>query len=152
MIALHVLRPASNALGRAAIVFAPMLVLQAGCDSENPFEQVQVSGTVTYDDGSLIPGEYVELQFLPQAPPLEERTHPRPGRAAVTTSDGTFDTVTSHKYGDGIVAGKHKVLVFSFDGQRRPTGAIPDAYTQADTTALEVDTAQAPFRLTIPKP
>ena len=129
-----------------------LLVLQTGCNSENPFEQVQVAGTVTYEDGSMIPGEYVELQFLPQAPPLDERTHPRPGRAAVRTSDGSFDTVTSHKYGDGIAAGKHKVLVFSFDAQRRPTGTVPREYTQASTTPLEVDTAQAPFRLTIKKP
>lgn len=134
-------------------LFVPVLLaLQTGCNSENPFEQVQVAGTVTYEDGTIIPGEYVELQFLPQAPPLDERTHPRPGRAAVRTSDGSFDTVTSHKYGDGITAGKHKVLVFSFDAQRRPTGAVPREYTEASATPLEVDTAQAPFRLTIKRP
>jgi hypothetical protein len=129
-----------------------LIALHVGCGPDNPFEQVQVSGTVTYDDGSLIPGEYVELQFLPQGPAIDARTHPRPGRAAVKPSDGSFDTVTSHKYGDGIAIGKHKVLVYSFDGQRRPTGAIPNEYTKADTTPLEVDTAEAPFRLKIPKP
>ncbi|MEX2169793.1 MAG: hypothetical protein WD851_10815 [Pirellulales bacterium] len=142
-----------RAFQHAAFFIAVGLVLvPIGCSSDNPFDQVQVEGTVTYDDGSMIPGEYVELEFLPQTPPKDPRTHPKQGRAAVKTSDGSFDTVTSHKYGDGVVTGKHKVLVFSFDDQRRPTGAVPPEYTEASTTPLEVDTAQMPWRLTIPKP
>lgn len=142
-----------RAFQHAAIFVAVGVVcVPSGCSSDNPFHQVQAEGTVTYVDGSTIPGEYVELQFLPQTPPKDPRTHPRPGRAVVKTSDGSFDTVTSHKYGDGLVAGKHKVLVFSFDNQRRPTGAVPPEFTEASSTPLEVDTAQLPWRLTIPKP
>jgi hypothetical protein len=128
------------------------MLLASGCNSENPFDQVQVKGTVTYEDGTPIPGEYVELEFLPQAAPKDARTYPRPGRAAVDTSTGKFDTVTSYKYGDGIVAGQHKVLVHSLDSGRRPTGAVPKEYSDAATTPLTVDTAESPFRLTIRKP
>jgi hypothetical protein len=123
-----------------------------GCGTENPFHQVPVSGTVSYVDGSLIPGEYVELEFIPQTPPKGPRTYPRPGRAIVDPSSGKFDTVTSYKYGDGIVAGKHKVLVYSLDADRRPTGAVPLRYQKAETTPLEVDTAKSPFDLKIEKP
>jgi hypothetical protein len=135
----------------ACHVMCGVLLAVVGCGGGNPFDQVKVEGTVKYSDGSLIPGEYVELEFLPQTPPKDQRTHARPGRAAVNPADGRFDAVTSHKYGDGIAVGKHKVLVHSLDANRRPTGAVPAQYQKSETTPLEVDTADAPFDLRVEK-
>jgi hypothetical protein len=122
-----------------------------GCGTDNPFKQVQVKGEVSYADGILIPGEYVELEFIPQTPPKDVRTHARPGRAVVDPATGKFDTVTSHKYGDGVAVGRHKVLVHSLDANRRPTGAVPARYQNVETTPLEVDTADSPFVLKVEK-
>lgn len=86
-----------------------------GCGSGEPFEMLPVSGKVTYEDGSLISTPRVEVVFEPQADPIDRRTFPRPGRAEVKVADGTFSAATSHKYGDGLVVGKHKVRVISYD-------------------------------------
>jgi hypothetical protein len=86
----------------------------AGCGGE-PYKLVGVSGKVTYEDGSVVQGERVSIEFTPQAEALDATTHPRPGIAEVSTSDGTFSDVTTHKYGDGLTAGKHTVQVFVED-------------------------------------
>ena len=140
--------PLSTAL---AAVFG--LALLAGCGSPEPFELVKVSGRITYEDGTLIPaeGNYVRLTFYSQAPPLDSKTHPRPGTAEVDLQDGTFSIATTHRWGDGLTAGKHKVVVSTTVLQQVPKG-VPPEYNDMTKTPLEVDTAQQPFELKIRKP
>ena len=95
-----------------------------GCGSGEPFDMLPVSGKVTYQDQSLRSAARIEVVFEPQAEPIDRKTHPRPGRAAVTVADGTFSAATSHKYGDGLVVGKHKVRVFSYDKNDVPTELV----------------------------
>lgn len=123
----------------------------AGCGAREPFDYVKVSGTATYEDGSLIPGERVVVTFLPQAGAIGPATDPRPGIAELDVKTGKFDCVTSHKYGDGIVPGRHKVLIQSIGGSMLPTAAVPDEYRSADKTPLLVDAQDAPFHIRIPK-
>ncbi len=117
-----------------------------GCGSS---EYVKISGRVTYEDGSLIPGERIELVFYPGEVVRTEsvadgsKKSPRPGRAAVNSGDGTFDTVTTLRYGDGIMPGKYRVVVQG--------GGIPREYTSASTTPLIVDTKDSPFTLLVKK-
>jgi hypothetical protein len=119
----------------------------AGCSSNTTFDYVPVSGKVTYEDGTTFPGG--QLQFSSQADPIGT-AHPRPGTASIN-QDGTFDVVTSHKYGDGLVSGKHKVsFIFATDAEGRLL--VPKEYASMATTPLVIDTADAPIEIKIPKP
>ena len=129
-----------------------LLVAIVGCGGGEPFDYVKVSGKVTYDDGSLIRAGRIVVVFLSQAEGKSPTIQPRPGAAEVDVKTGTFDFVTSHKYGDGIVPGKHKVLIRSIDEQMRPTSAIPIEYSSVDKTPVLVDSRDAPFHFQIPKP
>lgn len=113
---------------------------------------MKVSGTVTYDDGSLIPGERLVVTFLPQMKALNATTYPRPGIAEVDVNTGKFECVTSHKYGDGVVPGEHKILVESIGSIERSllaSGAVPAEYRSAEKTPLRVD---ARFPVSFPDP
>lgn len=121
----------------------------AGCGSNDPFSYVRARGKVTYDDGTPIPGK-VRLAFQPEAPPIGNE-HPHMGEAEAN-EQGEFNHVTSHKYADGLLQGKHKVA-FSLGGMDvlgRPN--VPKEYTDFATTPLEVDTKDLPFDIKIPKP
>ena len=129
-----------------------ILVLLAGCGGE-PFPMVKASGKITYEDGTLLPAQdnLVRLTFLPQTPPLDAKTHRRPGIADVNLDDGTFECVTTHRYGDGLIRGKHKVVISTLVRQQAPEG-VPPEYNDPEKTPLEVDTANLPFHLKIRKP
>ena len=136
-----------------------ILLVCQGCQQE-PFDYVQVSGTVKYEDETLIPAARINVTFISQSDPVDPKTHPRPGTAAVNVEDGSFDTVTSHKYGDGIVVGRHKVLITAFDampeGQRghmlNPSNVIPPEYRAPNATPLEVDANDSPFTFRVRRP
>ncbi len=132
----------------------PILLLlgSVGCDSENPFSQVQVSGTLTYDDGTLIPAEMILLKFEPLAESLDAKTFPPAGMSYVDVEDGTFDVVTSHKYADGLVRGKHRVLVAATNAAGQVTDLVPPEYVDSSRTPLVVDTKGTPFKLLVRKP
>lgn len=98
-----------------------LLAVAAGCGSSEPFELLPVSGKVTYGDGTLISAARIRLEFTPQVKPRDPKTHPRPGSAEVNVADGTFSVATTHKYGDGLVVGRHKVELFRYDDQEVPT-------------------------------
>jgi hypothetical protein len=151
----------SKAMGMALVkqlvrggVILGFLILVAGCGGGDPFGYVDASGKVTYDDGSLIPAERIEVHFVPQGGAIDEKTHPRPGLAYPNVADGTYADVTSYKPGDGIVRGKHKVLVRTFDASGNELPLVPKTYTDVATTPLEVDTEQQkpPYNFTVAKP
>ena len=123
--------------------------LTAGCGgSSSPFDYVKVSGKISYEDGTPIPAQGIKLIFDSLAPPVKN-AHPRPGSVTVGP-DGQFSDVTSYKYADGLVPGKHKVsLLYATDANGKLL--VPREYTQGNTTPLEVDTADAPFDIRVPK-
>jgi hypothetical protein len=129
------------------------LAMLVGCGSE-PYSMVQVTGKVTYEDGSVIPAKRLRVVFVPQAQAVSAAVHPRPGEAEVNVADGVFQTVTSHKYGDGLVIGKHKVQVISLDENETETNAVPKEYRNADTTPLEVEvgSGKTEIELKVKKP
>jgi hypothetical protein len=134
-------------------VLAPILSVATGCGSERPFPMHQVSGTVRYEDGSPIPSESIIIRFEPLTPPLDQKTHPRPGKAKVDPADGSFQNVTTYSYGDGIIRGRHKVLLSERLGQdslAKPL--IPETYRDPATTPLEVDSSDSPFDLKVSRP
>ena len=131
---------------------AMTVLLSCGCGSGEPFDYVVVTGKVTYEDDSLIPADFIRITFVSQAPPVDPKTHPRPGQAEVNVADGTFNTVTTHKYGDGAVRGRHKVLIESLDARQNRTAAVSSEYSDRERTPIEVDTADAPFHFKVRKP
>ena len=136
-----------------SLICLTALALVVGCDDGDPFAYRQVSGKVLYDDGSTIRAARIEISFVPQTEAADEKTHPRPGIGNVNKADGTFNRITSHKPADGIVAGRHKVVLRSFDEMENETDHIPPEYRDPTTTPLEVDTATGTtFDLTVKKP
>ena len=131
-------------LGRLCLI----LILGSGlvgCDSgSSPFKYVPVSGKVSYEDGSPIKAG-IRLQFKSLDQSAIESAHPRP---ALTTVDGEgrFENVTSYKYGDGLVPGKHQVAILDADK------LVPAEYTNVNTSPLTVDTANLPLEIKVPKP
>lgn len=123
-----------------------------GCSDSSPYDLVKVSGTVKYEDGSLIPAETIMLKFEPEAAPLDSKTHPRKAYGEVNVAEGTFDTMTTHKYGDGVVAGRHKVMVIPTTRDGQITKLIPPEYRNAANTPVEVDTDNQPMEIRVKKP
>lgn len=120
----------------------------AGCGgSSSPFESVPVSGKVFYEDGSAIPMSGTKLYFYCQVPPVGD-LHPRTA-SAVVGSDGTFNQVTTYKYGDGLVLGKHKVVVNLRDDTK-----VSKACTVESTTPLTVEVTKSGqvLEIKVPKP
>jgi hypothetical protein len=135
------------------VTLALAVAVVAGCGSGNPWDLVKVTGKVTYDDGTIIPVGSMKLYFVPQTPPIDSKTSPRQGVAGVNASDGSFDAVTTYKYGDGLIAGKHKVVVAAYEsGARDLSPKVPKQCSMAATTPLEIDTANLPLEIKVPKP
>jgi len=134
----------------AAVVL--VLALAAGCGPRAPYACVRVSGKVTYDDGSLIPAEQIRVTFVPQAPPINATVQPHSGSAAVDVKSGKFAAATTYSLNGGIIAGKHKVLVYAYSGGKLRTDLVPNEYSDPGTTPLLVDTSQLPFDIKVRKP
>lgn len=113
----------------------------AGCSrSASPFESVPVSGKVTYEDGSPIPVPGMTIFFHSQEPP-KDGMHPRPATVGVGP-DGTFKDVTTYKFADGLVLGKHKVSLVAQKGEKLTT-EIPREYALPDKTPLVVEVTES---------
>ncbi len=118
---------------RFALIFC-LIILAAGCGSDVPFDIVPVSGKITYADGSLIPADNIEVIFSPIDPPREGNMVAPGGRTSVNVEDGTFDQVNSHRIGDGLLKGRHKVSVIA----NKP-GLLAKDYRSSSKTPLEVE-------------
>lgn len=129
--------PWSALLGGFWFVFA------IGCGNSSPFDMVRVEGKVAYDDGTLIPADRLVVTFNPIKLETKGKASTSGGRAEVNVADGTFDGVTTWKHKDGVVVGRHKVVVQSFrklpGGYDQPTNAVPKEYTSPSTTPIEIE-------------
>ncbi len=133
------------------VSFVLAVLLLAGCSRE-PFAMEKVVGKVTYEDGSAIPVDRLCLIFTSQAEAVDAKTHPRPATATVDKDTGAIQSVTSHKFGDGLVRGRHKVTLGVLGGGLPPASVVPPEYVDPARTPLEVDTANQPFELMVRKP
>jgi hypothetical protein len=136
-----------------AVLLAVLSAAAAGCGSSNPYATVEISGKVTYEDGSLIQAEAIELVFSPQVQAVNAATSPRDARAVVNVADGTFTCATSYEYGDGVIPGKHKVAVQPLKDGAPLRGPVPAAYLNPLNTPLEItiEAGAAPLSLKVPK-
>jgi hypothetical protein len=129
------------------------VVAAAGCNRA-PFKTLPVTGTVKYQDGSLIPAQRLVVIFVPQAEPLDAKTHPRPGRANVNVQTGEFSNMTTHQYADGATVGANVVQILGVDEGETPAKAVLKKYTDPTTSGLKVEVGpdSTHFDLTIDKP
>jgi hypothetical protein len=115
----------------------------SGCNSDMPFDVVPVQGKVTYEDGSLIKADSILVTFNPVKSEEHGKLVPPGGQTYLNVQDGTFSAVSSRRANDGVVAGRHKVVVVSFKnrsgGNPVPTDAVPADYRKVSTTPLEID-------------
>src|SRR4051794_29488875 len=131
-------------------VFSLFCIVLAGCGSNSPFKYVKCSGKISYEDGTPIPAGGMELRFTALDAPKLEKAYPRPAVARVNER-GEFERVTSYKFGDGLIPGRHKVSIDLGNGpEAKPL--VPKEYTSAASTPLIVDTADSPFDIKVPKP
>ncbi len=132
----------------------PLLAaLLSGCGGQ-PYSTVPISGTVKYEDGSLIPAPQIVLYFESQEENRDAKTFPRPGKAEVNVRDGTFDTVSTYEHGDGVILGEHKVVVEAFNADGAPVYAyFPKEFSDVTTTPRTITVGEKrQFDITLPKP
>jgi hypothetical protein len=128
------------------------LTVVLGCNrNADPFQYVHVQGKVTYEDGQPLPLE-VHIKFFSIGGSLDAKTHPRAGRATADKTTGAIGVVTSNHYDDGLVPGRHKVILLGGNGTLLPPSVAAPEYGDPDRTPLEVDTAKQPFELKVRKP
>lgn len=125
-----------------------ILANSVGCGPSNAYRTVKVEGTVTFEDGSSTQG--LQLMFYPQTAPIDPKTHPRPGIANLD-ANGAIVQVTTYDLGDGVIPGKHKVVVRSDGSGKASTRNIPKEYRSAKNTPIEIDTADIPLSISIAK-
>lgn len=108
-----------------------------------PFDLVPVHGKVTYEDGNLIKADSILVTFNPIKTGEKGKIVPPGGQTNVNVQDGTFSAVSSRRKDDGVVVGRHKVVIVSFKtgagGMPVPTDAVPPIYRKESSTPLEVE-------------
>jgi len=104
-----------------------------------------VSGTIKYEDGSLIPANSLTLTFIAISSPS------RAGFAKVD-AEGRFASAATRGAADGIVAGKHRVVVTGSMRRQLPANVLPPEYGDQERSPVEVDTTARPFEIRLRKP
>jgi hypothetical protein len=134
----------------AALLCAALLA--TGCAEENPFSTAPISGRITYEDGASIAASVVTVHFVPDV--IDEK-HAPPGGATLGP-DGSFAAASTFAREDGIVVGKHRLVLEATNGDFTPaTGALPEIYTDPARTPLSIEVTsdgKNHFVLTIPRP
>jgi hypothetical protein len=130
----------------ALAVFSCTLTWLIGCGGGGAsYEVVPVSVTVTYEDGSPISvgqGEYVSVNFHPEAATADDAEGPRPGSGTLSGSGGKVEGITTYEQDDGLVLGKHKVTLTATTTDRS-ANPIPAPYGNPATTPLEIEVTES---------
>lgn len=126
--------------------------MTAGCGSSGPFEYTPASGKITYEDGTLIPAPSMRVIFTALDHQDDPQFKPRPAMANFNAATGEFDSVTSYKFGDGLVSGRHRVALAAVDATGKDLKLFPEVYSDIRKSPLIIDTADLPLVIKVPKP
>lgn len=147
----HLLRAENGSQRRSAIASALALVISVLCGgcSQEPFDLVQGSGRLTYEDGAPLPTQGgLRIVFAPTTPPIDGEIYP-PRGTAYPDDDGNFASVSTSRPG-GMVRGEQKVAILYQDVDSKRF--VPKEYTSPKTTPLTVNTDDIPFEIKVPRP
>ncbi len=123
----------------------------AGCSGGGPdVEMVPVSGTVHFADGTVPQGEIATVNFEPIAGGPNQRRKLAFGEIQ---PDGSF-RMTTVEPGDGVIAGKYKVVFDVRKNNLDVESLVPDKYTKPETTPIEVtvESGVEPFEFELDSP
>ena len=124
-----------------------LTLVLVGCHKDMPFDLIPINGKVTYEDGGRIDAGSIVVTFNPVDAPTEGGVTPPGAQAQVNVQDGAFSGVTTRRPGDGVLVGRHKVVIMSFDpradGRPVASKAVPEKYRKVDTTPLVVEISEA---------
>ncbi len=140
-------------LGTAVVIGMVLGLAQSGVCAP-----IKVSGKLTFDDGTLIQvpaGARIALSFELVDPSVPKgKPFPRPGAAEIDLTNGTFDCVTSHLYGDGLEPGKYKVRIEALDKNQQRLSVVPAEYGDFAKTPIkvEINANTKPLEIKINKP
>jgi hypothetical protein len=130
-------------------------VLACGCSGRkagDPFSYTKVAGKVCYEDGSLIPVRALVLTFIPLETVAIDKKFARPGRAVVDGASGAFESATTFSPHDGIVTGRHRVVLGGVDNVRLPESLVPARYKDQMQSPIEIDTRKQPLEIRVARP
>lgn len=135
-------------------LFAGWKLLAGGLFGQprEPFSYCHIQGSMTYDDGGVLPVPDVILTFIPVDVATDGRRHPRTGQATLVSETGRFDFASTRRRGDGVVAGWHKILVTGPNRFPLAANVVPVEYASFDTTPLKVDARIGRLELKVRRP
>jgi len=135
-------------LPRRTFWLVPLLLL-AGCSSGPDVEMVPVRGTVKFTDGTVPQGEMATVNFEPIAAGPNQVRKLAYGEIQ---PDGSFE-MTTVKPGDGVIAGKYKVIFTVHKTYLGQESLVPEMYTKPETTPFEetVEPGREPFEFVLKK-
>jgi hypothetical protein len=118
-----------------------------------PFQLVEVSGRVTYEDGAPLDCDDLFIAFHPSHERRDARTYPRTAHARVDSETGTFRVVDEGRLFGGVVAGPHRVTLHVGPPGRIPPHVAEPIYEDVQTTPLrfEVD-GRSPIHVEVQRP
>jgi hypothetical protein len=120
---------------RKPLLFAFAALWVAGCGGGGPgVEMISVSGTVKFKDGTVPQGERAEVNFEPVAGGPQQLRKVAYGEIQ---PDGSFE-MTTVKPGDGVIAGKYKVIFVVHRTYIGQESVVPERYTKPETTPFEI--------------
>src|SRR4051812_47439541 len=127
--------PMRGLYGRLMLILALLVCAVGGCGKKGP-AMYQVSGKVTYKDGSVPRAGICLVSF---APTKESEAKVRRNATGAIGPDGSF-TMFTRVNGDGVYAGEYAVLFTVANNPMAPVSLLSPKYT---------DLASPPFKVTV---
>ena len=111
-----------------------------------------LSGTVKYQDDSLIPASSMSLELCPISRTDDESGHRRPAYLLVDCSTGFF-TGTIQTLGQSAQQERlYRVVVRNAEGSPLSPDVIPEQLSQPHTSTMSIDVTERKVALKIQKP
>jgi len=136
---------------RQTLWLGTLALSAVGCSDGPDAKMVSVTGTVKFADGSIPTGERAEIIFEPTAGEPGQLRKMAFGQ--INPEDGRFE-MTTVKPGDGVIAGKYKVIFAIHKTAIDLESLVAEKYTRPDKSPYEVtvESGVEPFEFEVERP
>ena len=110
------------------------------------------SGTIRYQDDSLIPAHSMSIELSPLSTSDKEIGYRRPAYLLVDCSSGHFSGTIQTLGQSTQQTHIYRVVVRNAEGSQLPPSLVPEQFSQYYTTTLCIDVTARDVALQIPKP